>query len=351
MMYDNLDTARQITQLINDCAADVAFADGEELKINGGLLTINGLPLSEDATKHMLDNLQVRKGFIKTVGPGLESWDEVSAALSGVFRGKKLAYQIAPDGKRIQSVQSVAREYSSNVYKDAAHALAVSVSEVTDRDIKMVSGGLANGNLVMQFVNNEVWDLPFGEAWKTGQQVTVDLFGVKLEPFYQRVICSNGMVRTIRTDVYTTKHDNMKKAEQLFIRKIGVQDWRTKEILTEAIRNSKGNNASLREFYAFKDAFTESEQSGTLQRAVQEKFDEAPIRGMYGEDLRDKSPRWQSTVDTGINSFDLINTATYIASRGDEFMVAPVTCERVQRLAAKIMFAEPDLMHVARRLN
>ena len=71
----------------------------------------------------------------------------------------------------------------------------------------------------------------------------------------------------------------------------------------------------------------------------------------YGEDLLEKSDRWLSTADSGIKAFDIVNSATYIASRCEVFNLNPDSAHKIQKIAAKTLLDELDLEHVAPRLK
>ena len=71
----------------------------------------------------------------------------------------------------------------------------------------------------------------------------------------------------------------------------------------------------------------------------------------YGDELIEKSDRWLSTADSGINAFDVLNSATYIASRANEFNICNNNVLKIQRLAAKTMLDTLDLQHVAPHLS
>jgi len=354
MSYKNFEVAGQIIDAISKAAGrSVQFESGKSLDIINGKVHITGVPVDDDAARHLLENMQIKKGFIRKVGPNMENWDDVKSSLCGMFSDQELAMYV--DDGIIRKVRTVSSVYNSNVYHETGKSLANSVSQITDRKVNLSSSVFSEGKLVLQFTNDSSHELPYGEVWKTGHSVTIDPFGVMLEPYMERVICTNGMVRPVKTNKYSISHGNCpKKAFQM---KLGTTDYTIVDDIKVGIVRLKQNNASVREFMRFRNLLEESE-STEISRMLsinpggeQGGFSISRLVKSYGEDFIEKSDRWLSTADSGINSFDLINSATYITSRPQEFNVSSSMVLKIQRLAAKTLLDELDLQHVAPRLN
>lgn len=354
MSYKNFDVAGEIISSVSKAdGRSVQFESGNSLDIINGKVHISGVPVADEAANDLLENMQIKKGFIKKVGPNMESWDEVKSALCGMFADQGLAMYI--DGGIIKKVKSVPSTYNPNVYHETGKALANSVTQITDRKINLSSSVFTDGKLILQFTNENKYDLPYGEVWKTGHSVTIDPFGVIMEPYMERVVCANGMVRPVKTNKYVISHgESPKKAFQV---KLGKPDYTIINDINVGILKLKGYNASVREFLSFRkileqDASTEISRILSLNPGGEQGgFSTNSLIKSYGEELFEKSDRWLSTADSGINAFDLINSATYITSRPAEFNTSSDVVLRIQRLAAKTLLEDLDLEHVAPRLK
>ena len=351
-----MDTALKVLQTMKDFKDQVSnhsvkFAVGSDLEIDSDGIKICGMRVSDKASAGLLETMQVKKGFIKKVGPELTSWDEIKDALYTIFEGKTLAMHV--DKNVIMKIKTVNQPYSDAMYEEATELLSQAVSNIDDRKVVLSKTLFGAGELSLQFVNdNEIAMFP-GDAWKTGQIVTIDPFGIKLEPYMERQICTNGAVGISRTSEYNILHGKTHEANVLFAKKVGLTERKTVEELREGIEHAMKYNASVREFYRFRKYFEENcAESAEVQRALGkgQVFDDTKLLDTYGESLTAYSDRWLSTADSGVNAYDLINSATYIASRPVEYGITASAALGVQRMAAKSLMSNVDMMHVAPRM-
>jgi len=354
MTYKNFDVAGEVISAVAKADGhSVQFESGNSLDIINGKVHISGVPVADDAARHLLENMQIKKGFIKKVGPKMEDWEKVKSSLCGMFSDQDLAIYI--EGESIKKVRTVKSRYNPNVYQEAGKSLAYSISQISDRKINLSSSSFSSGKLIFKFTNDLNHDLPYGEIWKTGHSVTVDPFGVLMEPYMERVICSNGMVKEIKTNKYSISHGG--SYDKAFEIKLGTTDYNIIGSIKDGIVRMKENNASVREFLQFRnilDNNPSSEVSRVLSRDPGGETGGFSLSGIirsYGEDLLEKSDRWLSTADSGIKAFDIVNSATYIASRCEVFNLNPDSAHKIQKIAAKTLLDELDLEHVAPRLK
>ena len=88
MLYNNTDTALKIVESLHAADnQDIRFDDSSNFDIKDGKITISGIPVSDNAAKDLLDYMQIKKGFIKKIGPELESWEDLKNALRRLFIG------------------------------------------------------------------------------------------------------------------------------------------------------------------------------------------------------------------------------------------------------------------------
>lgn len=294
-----------------------------------------------------MENMKVKKGFIKKVGPKLNSWDDIKDALYSLFKGKLLAMYVVDNV--VHRLKTVDQPYNTEMYSEVTEILSQSISNITDRKVKLSKLFFDNGELALQFVNDvQIMMLP-GDAWKTGQMVTIDPFGIKLEPYVERQICSNGAVRAVPTGEYTLNHGKAHEATMLFTKKIGTTDRKVVEDLKHGIDLAKRYNASVAEFYRFRSHFESCINSTEIQKVLAPggMFDDNKILTAYGTEIFEKSDKWRATANAGVNAYDLLNNVTYIASRPVDFGITATAALEAQRLAAKVLMSTPDMSHVA----
>lgn len=354
MLYNNTDTALKIVESLHAADnQDIRFDDSTNFDIKDGKITISGIPVSDNAAKDLLEYLQIKKGFIKKIGPEFESWEDLKNALRRLFIGDYLAIYL--ENGVIKKIRQVKHKYSAQVYQEVGDVLAQTISDITDRKIELSRSLFNDGKLILQFVNDNKIELPYNEFWKTGQSVCIDPFGVILEPYMERVICTNGLVRAVPSSKYSLTHGQ--SAEKLFASKIGKVDNNSIQQISDGIKRMKENNASVREFFAFRDLLN-VQDNAEIQKVLSKNpggetggFNSDYLIKKYGDELIEKSDRWLSTADSGINAFDVLNSATYIASRANEFNISSNNVLKIQRLAAKTMLDTLDLQHVAPHLS
>jgi len=77
-------------------------------------------------------------------------------------------------------------------------------------------------------------------------------------------------------------------------------------------------------------------------------FNETPFYKAYGVNLEEKSKKWKSTANTGINAYDFFNMLTWIASHPEEVKMDKTDRINLQIQSSNLLFKNQlDLEDVA----
>jgi len=189
------------------------------------------------------------------------------------------------------------------------------------------------------------------ELWVKGLEFFHEGMNLGINHSFERLICTNGCVvnhRKFATNI-STKYFN----PDLITRKMAHYlhfDNEFKMMIQDQVKKLKEINASLHEYLIFRNLF----KSHNLDTSVAEKY--FPIRihnEVYDCNVLEKSSRWLSTADSGMNAFDLFNHITYISSHDQECKDIPAVFATTLQIASSslLMKHELDLKNIAPKVQ
>jgi hypothetical protein len=193
------------------------------------------------------------------------------------------------------------------------------------------------------------------DIWHAGNSFTFNELGFKTMPFFERLICSNGMRSRdygFGANVHQTRFNIAKIADE--IRKAINSDAKVHmEMITLASRHLSFNNASISEFEKFRNFFLQrSDNNPSYLKIVEKYFNDQPMYKAYGTNIAEKSQKWKSTANSGINAYDLFNLQTWIASHEVESGITPSDAIDLQVAASNFFFKNSlDLEDIATPTN
>ena len=104
----------------------------------------------------------------------------------------------------------------------------------------------------------------------------------------------------------------------------------------------------MAEFYDFRRWFESRNENERYEKIIMNYFDDAPFFKAYGVDITQKSRKWKTTANTGINAYDFFNLLTYVASHPEKIMMDRSDRTDLQIVASNLLFKkELDLEDVA----
>lgn len=326
-------------------------------------LMINDTPISDKALKKIFTALRVHNDFFSTYKKALdnESWEDVKYNLKSVkkdteFFGKKI---IGTDGKNIISDLYKKNEVITdlniyNTFDDRFRMIedALSQSDVP-YSIKELSFLPDDENVLIRFLNKDGNIDVFNndvDIWKKGLDINWTTFDFNSRPFFERLICSNGMVSRkygFNTNIQKKSFDPDKIEKSIYKMLISPDD-KFDEMIKMNCEHLKSNNISVGEFRLYKDFFNERNKEEQYQHILNSKvFNEDDIFKAYG-DITEKSSKWLSTADSGRNAYDFFNNLTALSSHTSHFNIAKEDALDLQIKASDLLFTENfDLEDIA----
>jgi hypothetical protein len=193
------------------------------------------------------------------------------------------------------------------------------------------------------------------DVWHAGNSFTFNELGFKTMPFFERLVCSNGMRSRdygFGANVHQSRFNIAKIADE--IRKAINSDVKVHmEMITLASRHLSLNNASIAEFEKFRSFFLQrSDDNPSYLKIVEKYFNDQPMYKAYGTNIAEKSQKWKSTANSGINAYDLFNLQTWIASHETESGITPSDAIDLQIAASNFFFKNSlDLEDIATPTN
>ncbi|MCK9574602.1 MAG: hypothetical protein WC979_01715 [Candidatus Pacearchaeota archaeon] len=154
------------------------------------------------------------------------------------------------------------------------------------------------------------------DLWKQGQTLIFNSTSFINEPFFDRLICGNGMRKPsygFRSNISKASFNN-EKLEKAISNALSEDNDNVAHLIKGFAEHMKGTTISLREFY--------NHRNFLIKRGYEELADkyfiEAPFYKAWGDNVCKKSKTWKASADTGINAYDFINLNTWLASHIEE---------------------------------
>ena len=332
----------------------------KELDFDNGL-SLRGLPIRGNAAAKVLGALRVKKNFtdmIHKMSP--EDWSQVSYKLKKAEGDIKMHAAIvgAGDEREIRSVydlnENKKRSDDQVNYENYFLWLTKSLTE-TEKEYSLKDFDYNEKrdvfNLTLLEQDNQLDVFGTGlDMWKTGQRFTFSGLYYNYAPFFERLVCSNGNVARQygkNADISKQRYNNS-KIEASIRQAIVNRNADIPVLLSDAVKHLKNNNVSLAEFYSYKNFFESRNENGKYDRILAQYFDEKPFFQAYGVNIAQKSQKWKSTANSGINGYDFFNHLTYLASHPQEILMDQDDRLKLQIQASNLLFKkELDLEDVA----
>jgi hypothetical protein len=118
--------------------------------------------------------------------------------------------------------------------------------------------------------------------------------------------------------------------------------------LQQSVQHLKDNNVSLSEFYYYRNFFENRNGEEIYTGLIEKYFNDRPFYQGYGLNIAEKSRKWKSTADSGINAYNFFNMLTWIASHPKEVRMDREDRVQLQIQASNLLFKrELDLEDIA----
>jgi len=305
----------------NPARRDIVEFNLQDVQISDAFI-LNDMDFSVNATDAILGLLNTKpsfKQFQSLMEP--QDWASVSQRLKTAVGDINLFGAVIQNKDNSHTVDSI---FFKNVKKkkpdDLTNAKAIietinetlSMSDV-DWQLTDILFDKDTAKFAISLLNdNNPFDVMTGDIWKQGQTLSFNSTSFKNEPFFERLVCGNGMRRPQygwSSNVSKISYNNDKLAK-VINNALSKDNPEVAQLITQFAQHMKSANISLREFYFYRKFFEKKGYEGILDKY----YIEAPFYKAWGDNVAEKSDIWKATADSGINAYDFINLNTWLAS-------------------------------------
>jgi hypothetical protein len=301
-----------------------------ELEIENGIFLRNH-EIKGSALKNILKMLGVRPEFLDYSNKmTADDWRSVSEKIKGAIGSEVVYAKTVRDEDGWVSVIDIFKHNGDKKKIDNASfdqyiqwitdALGTSTNNYELKDF-FWNDQLESMNI--NLLNKDTGIDVFGtdlDVWKMGQNFSFSAFRFDYAPFFERLVCSNGNVAKefgFRSNISQGRFNN-KKIQSIIEKNILQANTDMPIVLQKATQHLKDNNISIAEFQHYKNFFGGRNQEERYDNIMAKFFNESPFYKAYGVNLEEKSKKWKSTANTGINAYDFFNMLTWVASHPEE---------------------------------
>jgi hypothetical protein len=317
---------------------------------NGNRFNYQDSELAPSSLKSLLGVLGVKESLVNEIKDDSTQWGPLHDALSNIKENKVVTAVLNRRNNSISKVFNHGIKEEKPIDLTNGLRYTEEFLKNTEANLELQDFNFDPNNICIN-INFKSPDSDidvFGDGkdmWKAGFGMQFHLNKFITSPFFLRLVCSNGMVAAHRMAQRFVNSDEL--TQRTFDKQVlkytgpasGMEEVQT------YCRRLRDNNASLREFYSARDRVSAIDKD-----LANEYFPENEIVGRYkmiGLDVNRQNRRWMATANSNVNSYDLFNNLTNIASHrlvSDEDIA---TRMEINRLASEMFFNGPDFKSMA----
>jgi len=364
----NTQVITQIWDFADPILNSISQRDTREFKLSDVEISPKGLFLGDKqfsgaAITKALSLFRVKKNFMEFQSKMTpEDWVEVSTKIKNADRNLTLYATIEDEGNgkivdihlqkqdKKHADDATTREYFMWIEK----SLSESDKEYS---LKRIDYNSKNEMFELVLLDNSREIDVFGtniDMWKLGDRFYFNGLKFNYAPFFERLVCSNGntaMQYGFNSEISQSSFNNQ-KIQKIIDRAIATASDNIPELLQQSVQHLQNNNISVNEFYAYRNFFSKKNENEIYTNVIAKYFNDTPFYRAYGENIEDKSRKWKSTANTGINAYNFFNMLTWIASHPDEVKMENSDRMDLQIQASNLLFKkELDLEDIAINVN
>lgn len=306
--------------------------------------------LANTSLKSLLGVLGVKENLVNEIKDDSAQWGPLHNALSNIRENKVVTAVLNRRDNTISKVFNYGIKEEKPIDLTSGLRYTEEFLKNTDANLDLQDFNFDPENICINinFKNPDANIDVFGDGkdmWKAGFGIQFHLNKFITSPFFLRLVCSNGMVAAHRMAQRFVNSDELtqKTFDKQVVKYTGPASGMDE--IQAYCRRLRDNNASLREFYAARNRIKNIDKD-----LAEEYFSENDIIGRYktiGIDVNRQNSRWMATANSNVNSYDLFNSLTNIASHrlvSDEDIA---TRMEINRLASDLFFTGPDFKSMA----
>jgi hypothetical protein len=363
---ETIELIRQETSGVLEKLADrqVSSFKIKDLNFENGIW-LKDKPLKGNALKSVLSMLKVRTGFVDyshKMSP--EDWTTVSKKIKAAEGETAMYAKIMKDDKGQEEIMDVFAQNNTKKggddasYRQYMEWITDSLGQTeTSYSLKNFSFDAKHETFDITLLNNDRKVDVFGtdtDIWKLGDRFVFNSLRFDYAPFFERLVCANGNTANefgFGANIAQAKFNNSKI--QSTIESSIIHGMETMpDMLQQAVQHLKNNNISLQEFYQYRRFFEGRNENEKYNTIIDKYFNDQPFFQGYGLNIAEKSNKWKSTANTGINAYNFFNALTYIASHPDKVKVEHKDRRDLQIQASNLLFKKQlDLEDIATNIK
>jgi hypothetical protein len=361
----NIETVEQIEQKVKEAIAhdpfvkDIEKFNLKDISINDTLM-LGKRELNDKSIKRILDILNVKPAFTEYKKSMSEKdWQLVANRIKEA-KGDLYLYGEMTGDSKVNNIFGVNPNKKSP--DDSTNSLSV-IEKITeelktsDYDFSLENFSFNKENYLFDIglKNNSCQlDVLPGDTWKVGSKFTFNSLQFKHTPYFERLICSNGMLGQqlgFRSDISKSTFNNDKLGGIINKAIKNINESHLK-LLEEHAETLKNVNLSVGEFLTYRSWFTKGNRGEYCDNLVNKYFTLEPLYKAYGGPVNEKSWAWKKSADTGINAYDFLNLLTWIGSHTKESGLEKQDATDLQIMASSLYFNKAfDMREIAPKVN
>jgi hypothetical protein len=337
----------------------------KDLDINEHGLFLKDMPITSTARTKVLGMLRVKKNFSEFANKMTpEDWRSVSAKLKNAEGDTKLYATISKDDHGNPEIIDAhphrdGKKHSDDAtYQQYFNWIEDSLGK-SEKNYSLKNLNFNSRNEMTELIllnENDRVDV-FGtdlDLWKMGDRFHFNGVRFNYAPFFERLVCSNGNTATefgFGADISKNTFNN-NKIQGVISKAIEFGSETMPATLAQAVQHLQKNNVSLAEFYQYRNFFESRNGEEVYNGIIEKYFNDKPFYQGYGLNINEKSRKWKSTANSGINAYDFFNMLTWVASHPDQVRMDKNDRVQLQINASNLLFKkELDLEDVATSTN
>jgi hypothetical protein len=336
-----------------------------DISIDADNVYFKDMPMNDHAKSKALGMLKVKSNFSDFASKmPKEDWSELEGKLKSIEGSKKVYASVANNDNGMPEIVDVFLHKDGKKRNDDA-SYQQYFDWVTESlrntektySLKDLSFNPDSKNVNLVLLNEDRKIDVFGtdvDLWKGGDSFNFSGLQFNYAPFFERLVCANGN----KTQQYGFGADiskntfNNKKIQGVIKKALEFGDSNMSDILTQAVNHIQGSNLSIQEFFEYRNFFKNRNQDDIYDGVISKFFNTNPFYKAYGLNVEEKSRKWRSTADSGINAYDFFNMLTWIASHPDQVSVDVEDRLDLQISASNLLFKPSlDLEDIASNVN
>jgi len=283
----------------------------------------------------VMTNLGIRNNLVKDIfNKPDENWKALQHALDSIDKDKQFSCIVNRDNIVVDIIKSRVSEETQLNFDDRIDQV-VDAMESEDRfDFHNILFDAQHCNVRVDAISRENIELGGGDDWKFGTSVTISNIANAVSEYYNRLICSNGMVTRENLSYRTfTGKDRIGQQFSRYIKNINFA-----ESIKPRVDRLKKNRASLYEMNMVANALTKAQTTQLFPQYdhIVECFKDR------GYNVSEFSAKRSRLVYTDQNLYDVFNVATALASHNAND-IGRVAANELNKAAGEIFVKGPVL--------